>query len=204
MVRLPSYKRTIYTLITALMPEDKNSFTLKAIKEYGKGLLSFIRRRVKSDADAEDILQDVWYQLTSVVNAAPIEQTGAWLYRVARNKITDKYRKRTETLLDDLLFDNGEEDEDSADLAEMLMSEQATPETEYLRSLVWEELFAALDELPAEQRQVFVWHELEDKSFEQMAELTGVNIQTLVSRKRYAVLHLRQRLKQLYTDIKEL
>ncbi len=186
------------------MPEDKNSFTLKAIKEYGKGLLSFIRRRVKSDADAEDILQDVWYQLTSVVNAAPIEQTGAWLYRVARNKITDKYRKRTETLLDDLLFDNGEEDEDSADLAEMLMSEQATPETEYLRSLVWEELFAALDELPAEQRQVFVWHELEDKSFEQMAELTGVNIQTLVSRKRYAVLHLRQRLKQLYTDIKEL
>ncbi len=203
-VRLPSYKRTIYTLITALMPEDKNSFTLKAIKEYGKGLLSFIRRRVKSDADAEDILQDVWYQLTSVVNAAPIEQTGAWLYRVARNKITDKYRKRTETLLDDLLFDNGEEDEDSADLAEMLMSEQATPETEYLRSLVWEELFAALDELPAEQRQVFVWHELEDKSFEQMAELTGVNIQTLVSRKRYAVLHLRQRLKQLYTDIKEL
>ncbi|UEG53759.1 sigma-70 family RNA polymerase sigma factor [Mucilaginibacter daejeonensis] len=191
-------------MITALMPEDKNSFTLKAIKEYGKGLLSFIRRRVKSDADAEDILQDVWYQLTSVVNAAPIEQTGAWLYRVARNKITDKYRKRTETLLDDLLFDNGEEDEDSADLAEMLMSEQATPETEYLRSLVWEELFAALDELPAEQRQVFVWHELEDKSFEQMAELTGVNIQTLVSRKRYAVLHLRQRLKQLYTDIKEL
>ncbi len=186
------------------MPEDKNSFTLKAIKEYGKGLLSFIRRRVKSDADAEDILQDVWYQLTSVVNAAPIEQTGAWLYRVARNKITDKYRKRTETLLDDLLFDNGEEDEDSADLTEMLMSEQGTPETEYLRSLVWEELFAALDELPAEQRQVFVWHELEDKSFEQMAELTGVNIQTLVSRKRYAVLHLRQRLKQLYIDIKEL
>jgi RNA polymerase sigma factor (sigma-70 family) len=186
------------------MPEDKNSFTLKAIADYGKGLLSFIRRRVKSDADAEDILQDVWYQLSSVVNSAPIEQTGAWLYRVARNKITDKYRKRTESLLDDLLSGEGEDDDASADLTEILLSETVTPETEYLRNLFWEELFAALDELPADQKQVFVWHELEDKSFEQMAQVTGVNVQTLVSRKRYAVVHLRKRLKQLYNDINDL
>jgi len=183
------------------MPEDKNSFTLKAIKDYGKGLLSFIRRRVKSDADAEDILQDVWYQLSSVVNAAPIEQTGAWLYRVARNKITDKYRKHTEWLLDDLLPDDAESEDDGPDLGAIMLSESTTPETEYVRNLFWEELFAALDELPSEQKQVFIWHELEDKSFDDIATDTGLNVQTLVSRKRYAVLHLRKRLKQLYDDI---
>jgi len=183
------------------MPEDKNSFTLKAIKNYGKGLLSFIRRRVKSDADAEDILQDVWYQLSSVVNAAPIEQTGAWLYRVARNKITDKYRKHTEWLLDDLLPDDNQDEDDAPDLGAIMLSESTTPETEYVRNLFWEELFAALNELPSEQRQVFIWHELEDKSFDDIAADTGVNVQTLVSRKRYAVLHLRKRLKQLYDDI---
>lgn len=185
------------------MPQDKNSFTLSAIKNYGKGLLSFIRRRVKNDADAEDILQDVWYQLSSVVNAAPIEQTGAWLYRVARNKITDKYRKHTEWLLDDLLKADGEDDDDIPDFGAILLSETATPETEYVRNLFWEELFAALDELPAEQKQVFIWQELENKSFDQIAKETGVNVQTLVSRKRYAVLHLRKRLKQLYDDIND-
>lgn len=183
------------------MPYDKNSFTLKAIKDYGKGLLSFIRRRVKSDADAEDILQDVWYQLSSVVNVAPIEQTGAWLYRVARNKITDKYRKHTEWLLNDLAPDDTEDEDDGLDLGAIMLSENTTPETEYLRNIFWEELFAALDELPPEQRQVFIWHELEDKSFDNMAAETGVNVQTLVSRKRYAVLHLRKRLKQLYDDM---
>ncbi|MDT3404005.1 RNA polymerase sigma factor (sigma-70 family) [Mucilaginibacter terrae] len=188
-------------LVTALMSQDKNSFTLQAIKDYGKGLLSFIRRRVKSDADAEDILQDVWYQLSSVVNAAPIEQTGAWLYRVARNKITDKYRKHTEWLLNDLSPDDTENEDDALDLGAIMLSKNATPETEYLRNIFWEELFAALDELPPEQRQVFIWHELEDKSFDDMATETGVNLQTLVSRKRYAVLHLRKRLKQLYDDM---
>ncbi|WP_311951346.1 RNA polymerase sigma factor [Mucilaginibacter terrae] len=183
------------------MSQDKNSFTLQAIKDYGKGLLSFIRRRVKSDADAEDILQDVWYQLSSVVNAAPIEQTGAWLYRVARNKITDKYRKHTEWLLNDLSPDDTENEDDALDLGAIMLSKNATPETEYLRNIFWEELFAALDELPPEQRQVFIWHELEDKSFDDMATETGVNLQTLVSRKRYAVLHLRKRLKQLYDDM---
>jgi RNA polymerase sigma factor (sigma-70 family) len=185
------------------MPQDRNNFTLKAIKSYGQGLLSFIRRRVKNDADAEDILQDVWYQLSSVVNSAPVEQTGAWLYRVARNKITDKYRKHTEWLLDDLLYAGSEDEEDEQpDFGAILLTETNTPETEYLRSMFWEELFAALGELPAEQRQVFVWQELENQSFEEIAQHTGININTLVSRKRYAVLHLRQRLKELYEDVK--
>jgi RNA polymerase sigma factor (sigma-70 family) len=142
--------------------------------------------------------------LSTVVNAAPIEQTGAWLYRVARNKITDKYRKRTEWLLDDLLPEDtdGEGEADSGWM-DMLMSESKTPESEYIRNLFWEELFTALDELPTEQKQVFIWQELEHKTFDEIADETGVKVQTLVSRKRYAVLHLRKRLKQLYDDMND-
>jgi RNA polymerase sigma factor (sigma-70 family) len=183
------------------MPEEKQNHIIQAIKSYGKGLLGFIRKRVKSDADAEDILQDVWYQLSAVVNAEPIEQTGAWLYKVATNKIIDKNRKKTEELLD--LAPNGDEDEDGPDFREILLTEGTTPETEYVRSLFWEQLFYALDELPEEQRQVFIWQELDAIPFNEIAERTGENVQTLVSRKRYAVLHLRKRLKQLYEEIKE-
>ncbi|MDB5010088.1 MAG: sigma-70 family polymerase sigma factor, partial [Mucilaginibacter sp.] len=162
-------------------------------------LLGFIRKRVKSDADAEDILQDVWYQFSALVNAEPIEQTGAWLYRVARNKITDKYKKKSEALLDDFL--TVEEEEDAPGFKDILLTDDNTPETEYLRNLFWEQLFIALDELPEEQKQVFIWHELDDIPFQQIAELTGLNTNTLVLRKRYAVLHLRNRLKQLYQEI---
>jgi RNA polymerase sigma factor (sigma-70 family) len=183
------------------MTEDKNSQTLQAIKAYGKSLLSFIRRRVKTDADAEDILQDVWYQFSAMINSEPVEQTGAWLYRVATNKITDKYRKKSETLLGDLFFGGESDEEEDSGYQEILMTEPNNPETEYLRSLFWEQLLRALDELPDEQKQVFIWHELDDIPFRQIAELTGINEQTLVSRKRYAVLHLRQRLRQLYEEI---
>jgi RNA polymerase sigma factor (sigma-70 family) len=189
------------TLITAVMPEEKNNTIIQAIAAYGKNLLGFIRRRVKNDADAEDILQDVWYQFSSVINSEPIEQTGAWLYRVARNKILDKHKKRKETLLDDMLPD--EDDDEAPDFKAILMTEGKTPETEYLSNLFWEQLFFALDELPEEQRQVFIWQELEDIPFKEIAERTGENVQTLVSRKRYAVLHLRKRLKQLYQEITE-
>lgn len=184
------------------MPEEKSNHIIQSIKEYGKGLLGFIRRRVKNDADAEDILQDVWYQLSAVVNAEPIEQTGAWLYKVATNKIIDKNRKKTEELFDLNQYDD-EDDDDALDFRAILLTEGKTPETEYIRNLFWEQLFLALDELPQEQKQVFIWHELEDIPFQEMAEKTGENIQTLVSRKRYAVLHLRKRLKQLYEDITE-
>jgi len=193
-----------YTLVTAVMPQDNNSHVIQTIKSYGKNLLGFIRRRVKNDADAEDILQDVWYQFSTVINSEPIEQTGAWLYKVATNKITDKHKKKSETLLDDMLVGNEEDmDDDGTDFKAILLTESATPETEYLRNLFWEQLFLALDELPEKQRQVFIWNELEDISFAEMAELTGDNVQTLVTRKRYAVLHLRKRLKQLYTEITE-
>jgi len=183
------------------MPSEKNNTIIQAIGEYGKNLLGFIRRRVKNDADAEDILQDVWYQFSSVLNSEPIEQTGAWLYRVARNKIIDKHKKHTETLLDDMIVDD--DDDDAPDFKAILMTEATTPETQYLRNLFWEQLFIALDELPEEQRQVFIWQELDDIPFKEIAERTGEKIQTLVSRKRYAVLHLRQRLRQLYDEITE-
>jgi RNA polymerase sigma factor (sigma-70 family) len=188
-------------LITAAMPEEKNNHIIQAIKSYGKGLLGFIRRRVKNDADAEDILQDVWYQLSAVVNAEPIEQTGAWLYKVATNKIIDKNRKKSEELFDMNLSDDG--DDEGMDLRAILLTEGTTPETEYIRNLFWEQLFIALDELPVEQKQIFIWQELDDIPFAEIAQRTGENIQTLVSRKRYAVLHLRKRLKQLYEEITE-
>ncbi|MXV15694.1 RNA polymerase sigma factor [Hufsiella ginkgonis] len=180
------------------MPADKESFILHAIKSYGRNLFSFIRKRVKTEADAEDILQDVWFQLSSVVNAEPIEQTGAWLYRVARNKIIDKHKKKREELFEPA---DGGQDENEPDFREILFTDDTTPETEYLRNLFWEQLFLALEELPEEQRQVFVWHELEDVPFKEIAEMTGENTATLITRKRYAVLHLRKRLKQLYTEI---
>ena len=163
--------------------------------------MCYIRKQVKNDADAEDVLQDVWYQFSNVINGEPIEQTSAWLYRVAKNKILDKHKKHSESLLDDLY--PGDESDDSPDLISIMMTEEATPETAYVRNLFWEQLFIALDELPAEQKQVFIWQELEDLSFEEISEKTGVKFNTLVSRKRYAVLHLRKRMKQLYTEIIE-
>jgi RNA polymerase sigma factor (sigma-70 family) len=187
-------------LITTLIHEEKNSHIIRTIKAYGKNLLGFIRKRVNNDADAEDILQDVWYQFSALVNSEPIEQTGAWLYRVAKNKIIDKHKKKSETLLDDMLSPE-EDDDDTSGFKEMLMTDDSTPETEYLRNLFWEQLFIALDELPEEQKQVFIWQELDDMTFQEIAELTGVNVNTLVSRKRYAVLHLRDRLQQLYEEI---
>jgi len=179
------------------MPEERNKHLLKSIKEYSKGLLGFIRKRVKSDADAEDILQDVWYQLSSVINSEPIEQTGAWLYRVARNKIIDKHKKKTEVRLDDSFTD----EDDNLDLKAFLLIEDKTPESEFLRNMFWEQLFLALDELPVEQKEVFILHEMDDISFQEIADRTGQNLSTLVSRKRYAVLHLRKRLQQLYKEI---
>jgi RNA polymerase sigma factor (sigma-70 family) len=182
----------------AVMPEEKNSHVLQTIKSYGKGLMGFIRKRVKTEEDAEDILQDVWYQLSSLVNAAPVEHTGAWLYKVARNKIIDKHKKKSEELLSENFSEDGDEE---PDFKAFLLTEGTTPETEYLRNMFWEQLFLALDELPEEQKQVFIWQELDGISFQEITQRTGEKTQTLVTRKRYAVLHLRKRLRQLYEDI---
>lgn len=165
-------------------------------------LKAFIRRRVSNKADAEDILQDVFLQLVKTVDETmnPIEQITAWLYRVARNTIINKGKKKTEDQLPSYTDDDG--DEVLQDFAEVLFSEESpSPETEYMRSLVWEELEVALSELPAEQREAFVLMEIEGLSAREVAELTGVPVNTLLSRKHYAVKHLRVHLKELYIDL---
>jgi len=165
------------------------------IGQFGKRLLGFIRQRVNSEADAEDILQDVWYQFSA--SAEPIEQVGSWLFKVARNRITDSYRKKKPELLGDF---SPQEDEQLG-LDEILAAQDNNPETELLRGLFWDALDRALLELPEEQREVFVQHELEDISFKSIAEKTGVPVNTLISRKHYAVLHLRSRLNELRAEL---
>ena len=168
------------------------------VKSYGKKLFSFIRSRVKTNEDAEDILQDVWYQL-SKLDSGSVEQLGAWLYRVARNRIIDKYRKQEPGSLEDYAF---EDEEGEMNFREILLSdENDEPETVYLKKLFWDELFEALSELPVLQRDVFVKNEIEDKTLKEIAGETGENIKTVISRKRYAVIYLRERLRSLYDEI---
>jgi RNA polymerase sigma factor (sigma-70 family) len=163
-------------------------------------LRNFIRRRVSDERDAEDILQDVFYELIEAYRTMkPIERVSAWLYRVARNRITDLFRKkRPETLDKDPM--EGVADGEPLLLEDLLPSPDAGPEAAYARALLIEELDAALDELPVEQSQVFVAHEIEGRSFKELAQATGVNVNTLVLRKHYAVLHLRERLEAIYDE----
>jgi RNA polymerase sigma factor (sigma-70 family) len=169
------------------------------VKDYGSRLKGFIRKRVNSIEDAEDILQDVFYQLAEADQMMkPIEQISAWLYTVARNRITDLYRKKKTESMPEFESDD---DNIPAELGELLFDEGNTPETEYLKSLVWEELEKALNELPDEQRIVFELNELQGVSFKEIAQMIGETENTLISRKRYAVLHLRERMKTLYNDL---
>ncbi len=167
-------------------------------REQGR-LRSFVRKRVADQSDAEDILQDVFYELVEAYRLMkPIEQAGAWLFRVARNRIVDFFRKQRSTdLRNSELSDEGDE----LTLEELLPSPDAGPEAAYARSLLWEELEAALEELPEEQREVFVAHEIEGRSFKELAAETGLSVNTLLSRKRYAVLHLRGRLKEVRDEL---
>ena len=180
------------------MAAERNRNITTTIKAMSKKLFGFIKQRVASNEDAEDILQDVFYQFAG--NPEPIEQTTAWLYKVARNKITDSYRKQKLPLADDVL-PTIESDDDSFDWKDMMFSNDSTPETEYLRNLFWEELKAALDELPAAQRDVFIQNEIDGIAFKDMAAASGESVATLISRKRYAVLHLRSRLSVLKDEL---
>jgi RNA polymerase sigma factor (sigma-70 family) len=162
-------------------------------------LRNFIRRRVDDEGDAEDILQDVFYELVEAYRLMkPVEQAGAWLYRVARNRIIDRFRKKKPVPFADTGVVS--EDGDVLLLEELLPSPDAGPEAAYARSVLLQELEDALAELPEEQREVFVGHEIEGYSFKQLAARTGVSVNTLLSRKHYAVLHLRQRLRAIYEE----
>ncbi|MGA3106867.1 MAG: sigma-70 family RNA polymerase sigma factor [Terriglobales bacterium] len=163
-------------------------------------LRNFIRRRVPDPRDAEDILQEVFYELVEANRLLmPIEHVTGWLFRVARNRITDLFRKKKPESLSAAISDSNNED-DFLQLEDLLPSPDAGPDALYARSVLLDELEFALDELPEEQREVFVGHELEGRSFKQMSAETGVGVNTLLARKRYAVLHLRERLRGIYDE----
>ena len=175
---------------------EKRNIT-RTINDYSKKLFAFIRQRVSNESDAEDILQDVLYQF--VGNAQPIEQVANWLYTVARNKITDRSRRKKPDLIEDM--NAVWNDEEVMNWIELYAEEGNDPESEYWRSMFWEVLNEALNELPEEQRQVFIWNEMEGIPFKTIAASTGETVNTLISRKRYAVLHLRERLEGLRKEL---
>jgi len=183
--------------ITGMSEQDRQISEIIA-KERSR-LRNFIRRRVPDPSDAEDIVQDVFYKLVEANRLLmPIEHVTGWLFRVARNRITDLFRKkRPETFSDAAVED---EDGELLQIGDLLPSPEAGPEALYVRNVLLDELELALDELPEEQRAVFVGHELEGRSFKEMAAETGVSMNTLLSRKRYAVLYLRERLQDIYDE----
>ena len=163
-------------------------------------LRNFIRRRVPDPRDAEDILQDVFYKLVEANRLLmPIDHVTGWLFRVARNRITDLFRKKRPKSFSDAVVSDDEDE--LLSLEDLLPSPDAGPEALYAGSVLLDELELAVDELPKEQRDVFVAHELEGRSFKEMAAETGVSVNTLLSRKRYAVLRLRERLQRMYDEL---
>lgn len=177
---------------------EENSRIAAVVSEQRSRLRAFIARRIGDPADAEDILQDVFYRLVEANRLLmPIEHITGWLFRVARNRITDFLRKMEPESFSELAS------VDATSFEELLPSPEAGPDALFARRVLLDELDLALDELPPEQRDVFVAHELEGKSFRQISAESGIGINTLLSRKRYAVLHLRERLQRLYEEVNE-
>jgi RNA polymerase sigma factor (sigma-70 family) len=187
-------------LDTKWMAAEQDQRITEVVKREESRLRNFIRRWVADSADAEDILQDVFYELVEAYRLLkPVDLVSAWLFRVARNRIIDRFRKRKpEGLISDAMAIT--EDGEELALEDLLPSPEAGPEAAYARTVLFEEVEAALHELPEEQRDVFIAHELEGRSFKELAAETGVSVNTLLSRKRYAVLHLRQRLREIYEE----
>jgi RNA polymerase sigma factor (sigma-70 family) len=182
------------------MTREQDQRISDVVKREQSRLRHFIRRRVPDPRDAEDILQDVFYELVEANRLLmPIDHVTGWLFRVARNRITDLFRrKKPERFTEATLA--GEDDEPLR-FEDLLPSPEAGPDAIYARNVLLDELEAAIDQLPAEQRDVFVAHELEGRSFKEMAAQTGVSVNTLLSRKHYAVRHLRERLRRIYDDL---
>ncbi len=173
------------------------------VEREGARLRNFIRRRVPDARDAEDILQDVFYRLVEANRLLmPIEDITAWLFRVARNRIIDLFRKKRPERFNQ--SEGVNEKDEQVQLEDLLPSPDAGPEAAYVRSVLLEELELAVDELPPAQREVFVAHELEGRSFKEMAAETGLSVNTLLSRKRYATAHLRERLQKIYDEFREM
>lgn len=184
-----------------LMTEQDQRIS-EAVSRDESRLRKFIRRRVADPRDAEDILQDVFYKLVEANRLLmPIEHVTAWLFRVARNRIMDLFRKKKAASFSDAAM--AEDEGEVLRIEDLLPSPDAGPEALYFRRALLEELAEALDELPSEQREAFVAHELEGRSFKELAAETGVSVNTLLSRKHYAVLHLRERLRSIYDEFEK-
>lgn len=166
-------------------------------------LLSFIRNRVSSTEEAEDILQDVFYQFVAGFDTIEsLDRVTSWLFSVARNKIIDRYRRdASRPQRTDFALQTGSDDETPISLQEILPDLGNTPEDAYFREMIWDTIVEALDELPAEQREIFIQNEMEERGFREISEETGVSINTLLSRKRYAIIALRKRLQKLYDEL---
>jgi len=187
---------TTFTHNTLMAEKDKS--IAEAISRESGRLGSFIRRRVHDAGEAEDILQDVFYEFVQAYRLPePIEQVGAWLFGVARNRIIDRFRKKREESLPQSSPDDADEERW---LEEVLPAAESGPEAAYARSVLLEELVDALGELPREQRDVFIAHELDGRSFKELSLESGVAVNTLLARKRYAVLHLRARLQTIHDE----
>ncbi|MGJ1205390.1 RNA polymerase sigma factor [Sphingobacterium lactis] len=184
----------------AMGSTSSKSFS-EIVKIYGGQLLRFVKSRVSKTSDAEDILQEVWYQFSRVTNIDDLGNAGAWLYSVTRNKITDSYRKKKTESLDDLYQDA---DDESFAIAHLLAADETeNPELKMFKDIFWDELMKALEELPEKQRKVFMLNELEEMTLQEIADQEGENLKTIISRKGYAVKHLRLRLRSLYDELKQ-
>jgi len=190
---------TMKTIVSAQMAEKNKQTLASSVKQYGAQLAGFIRSKVGNNEDAKDILQDVWYQFSRITNLDDIENISGWLYNVSRNRITDNYRKKKPASLEDFKVDDDENSFSFKDI--LLIDDSGNPELALFKNLFWEELMSALDELPEKQREVFVLNEMEDKTLKEIAVQTNENLKTIISRKGYAVKHLRNRLDYLYKEL---
>jgi RNA polymerase sigma factor (sigma-70 family) len=187
------------TTINPSMSEQKAISITKAIQQFGKNLLGFVRGRVKTTEDAEDIVQDVWYQLSKLNNIAELENVSAWLYEVARNKITDKSRKKTNLALEDYVYENDDGDFNFKEI--LLLDDSNNPELGLFKEIFWKEFQQAIEELPPNQKEVYLLNEMEDITLQEIADQKGENLKTIISRKGYAVKHLRNKLNYLYEEL---
>lgn len=183
------------------MAEKKSVSITEVVKNYGSQLLRFISSKVAKTEDAEDILQEVWFQTSRLTNLNEIENVGAWLYSVTRNKIIDSYRKKKTESLEDFVYQDEDGDLNVKDI--LLADDKYSPELSVFKEMFWNELMKALDELPEKQKRVYILNELEDKTLQEIADEEGANIKTIISRKSYAVKHLRKSLQSLYDDLKD-
>jgi len=179
---------------------EQNTISISnTIQEFGQKLFGFVRKKVKSTEDAEDILQEVWFQLSNLTDIAELDNVSAWLYEVARNKITDKARKKTNLSIEDYGFETDEGEFNFKEI--LLLDDSNNPELTFFKELFWKEFQQALDELPPNQKEVFILNEIEELTLQQIADQKGENLKTIISRKGYAVKHLRNKLDYLYKEL---